>query len=84
MGGILERNWYLEQPEAAVLHWLQVADRGEEVGGSLVPEGGEGVQLLGPLIVGEVRLLHYQFLEEGVRFVLCSQGPRDAADDLEW
>ena len=68
---------------AAILHGLQVADRDEELEGTLVSKSGESVQLLAPLVFGEIGLLHYQFLEDGVRSVLHSQGPRDAADDLE-
>ena len=68
---------------AAVLHGMQVADRGEELGGPLVPKGGEGVQLLTLVVVGEIGLLHHQFLEDGVRLLLGGQGPRDAADNLE-
>ena len=50
----------------------------------LVSESGESVELLAPLVVGEIGFLHHQFLEDGVRLVLRSQGPRDAVDDLDW
>ena len=65
---------------AAVLHWLQVADRGEKLGGPLVLKGREGVQLLTPLVVREVCLLHPQLLEDGVWLGLCHQVPRDASN----
>ena len=68
---------------ATVLHWLQFADRGEELGGPLVSGGSESMQLLASLIVGEVRLLDYELLEGGVRLVLRNQVPWDASNNLE-
>ena len=67
---------------ATVLHGLQVVDRGE-LEGALVSESWESMELLAPMVVGEVGLPLDQYLEDSVRLVLRSQGPRDAVDDLE-
>ena len=55
---------------SAVLYELEVADRGEE------PERIESVELLTPLVVGEIYLLDYQLLEDGVRPLLGGYCPQ--------
>ena len=42
------------------------------------------MELLTALVVGEIRLLDNQLLEDGVGLLLGGDGPWDAFNDLEW
>ena len=64
----------------AVLDRLKVTDRCQRLGGALVPEGGEGMELLTTLVVREIGHLDFDYCE---RILLGGDGPWDLADDLE-
>ena len=46
---------------------MQVEDAGQELRGMLVPESRKSIELLGPLVVGQICLLHHKLLDGGVR-----------------
>ena len=61
---------------------LQVPDAGEELRGALVPKGGLPVELLGPLVIGEISLLHYQLLDGLIQVFLRQEVLWDGAINL--
>ena len=58
-------------------------DRRQKLGGTLISQAWEGMELVATLVVTQVGLLDYELLEDGVRLLFRGDGPRDALDDLE-